>query len=139
MIRYDFADLEDAMQVRPEPGNGQMETTGALARQLGVNRQQVLRYRKEGLRPLVADKLAVRAGFHPSLVWPSWFADALAEQKCAWCQGPLSMKACRPTTYCGGRCKYMARSERLSLERRQAAWWRRMEEYRDEPESEVPA
>jgi hypothetical protein len=43
----------------------------ALAR-LGVSGSTAKQYRTEGVSGRVADRLAVRAGFHPAEVWPEW-------------------------------------------------------------------
>ncbi len=37
------------------------------------------KYTEEGLTVLQADLFATRAGVHPSLLWPTWFDDALTE------------------------------------------------------------
>ena len=37
--------------------------------QLGVRRDDIPRYRRHGLTPRMADRLAIRAGLHPLLVW----------------------------------------------------------------------
>lgn len=55
------------------------EDNGHLARQLGVSSRTVVRYRRRRhLSELVADRLAVAAGFHPGNVWPQWFTEAAA-------------------------------------------------------------
>ena len=49
----------------------------SLARELGVSGSMLSVYRTKGLTDAAADRLAVRAGWHPAEVWPEWFDDAL--------------------------------------------------------------
>jgi len=51
----------------------------SVARRLGVNRAQILRWRKGHVRldTWQADRLAIRAGYHPSLIWGNlWWENA---------------------------------------------------------------
>jgi hypothetical protein len=47
-------------------------TKTATAETLGVSRVTLDRYIRLGLDPFRADDAAIRAGFHPSAVWPEW-------------------------------------------------------------------
>lgn len=49
------------------------------ARRLNVPLSHVDAYVRRGLSLAQADQLAVRAGTHPSLLWPTWFEDALRQ------------------------------------------------------------
>ena len=49
-------------------------SVAALAALVGVTERTVYRLRVEGLDDHRADLYAVRAGFHPALVWPEWQA-----------------------------------------------------------------
>jgi hypothetical protein len=60
---FDFAALEQAAAV---------DGASSLARVLGVDRRYVYRFRQSGLHADQADELAVRAGFHPAELWPTW-------------------------------------------------------------------
>ena len=44
------------------------------AQLLGVDRRQLLRWRKRGITVLGADDLAYRRGVHPTHFWPEWGA-----------------------------------------------------------------
>lgn len=61
-------------------------TYSAIAR--GVNGEAYRSIRTRGLTPYKADQLAVRHGFHPSQVWPSWETDEWEElsQPCVECE-----------------------------------------------------
>lgn len=45
---------------------------------LGVRRDDIPRYRKRGLTPRMADRLAIRAGLHPLLLWGDAWSEAEA-------------------------------------------------------------
>lgn len=64
--RYPWAPLAAAMGM----------ASSSAAHLLGVGGSTWTDYRERGLTPRVADRLAVKAGFHPSEVWPSWAQDA---------------------------------------------------------------
>lgn len=48
-----------------------------LGRALGISGATLYEYRERGLTALVADRLAIKAGLHPAMVWPSWVDDGL--------------------------------------------------------------
>jgi hypothetical protein len=52
----------------------------ALAEIMGINHRNTRRLQTLGLTERQADHYAVRAGFHPSDIWPSWFDDAPGEE-----------------------------------------------------------
>jgi hypothetical protein len=54
-------------------------TLGQLGRRLGVSGSTWQQYRSEGVSELVADRLAVKAGLHPALVWPELVEFAITE------------------------------------------------------------
>lgn len=82
---YDFADLERLIRAsRPyEMDDDEIRTALGCAR----TRLWNLR-RRQPLSSLIADELATTAGYHPSLVWPTWFTDAAHERFCD-CGEPL--------------------------------------------------
>jgi len=51
------------------------EATSAhhLAELLGVSDRTVVRWLVVGLLDTQADRMAVRLGYHPSMLWPEWF------------------------------------------------------------------
>lgn len=53
----------------------------AMQKRLGVSGSEWVRYWRDGLSVLVADRYANRLGFHPAEVWPSWVEDAEAERR----------------------------------------------------------
>lgn len=75
MKRYPFAALAAAM--------GMSEHAAADA--LDVRGSTEVEYRRRGVTERVADRLAVAAGFHPSVVWPDWMDDVVQAEhvKCA--------------------------------------------------------
>lgn len=58
--RYEFAALARAMGLNE----------AQAAKRLGVSGHSESDYRSVGMSELVADRLAVRAGFHPFTIWP---------------------------------------------------------------------
>lgn len=81
MIRYPFAPLAALM--------GSSEASAA--RRLNVSGKTEQQYRREGLSAKVADRMAVRAGYHPYEVWPEMIAadfedthKAELERKARW-------------------------------------------------------
>jgi hypothetical protein len=73
--RYPFGPLERLLRVRIGPlvheGRDQVASPiNAVADVLGVDQAQVHRWRRNGLMDHVADRCAVKAGFHPYEVWP---------------------------------------------------------------------
>lgn len=75
MTRYSFAPIDQLYPFRPT-GGFDSEPRGLSAR-LGVANTNIYRHRKYGMAPEVADRMACRLGLHPSLLWPSWFDDAI--------------------------------------------------------------
>lgn len=68
MIRYPLEALRDAMGA---------PSLNAMGQQLGVAGTTLHDYRDRGLTSKVADRLAIRAGLHPALVWDTWIDDSL--------------------------------------------------------------
>lgn len=48
-----------------------------MGERLQVAGSTLQEYRQRGLTPRIADRLAIRAGYHPALIWPTWIDDAL--------------------------------------------------------------
>jgi hypothetical protein len=73
--RYPFADLARTM--------GLSEHQAGVALGLSGSTQQ--EYRQRGVTERVGDRLACKAGFHPSEVWPDWMTDSIerASRECA--------------------------------------------------------
>jgi hypothetical protein len=59
----------------------------AAAELVGMSGSSLVAAREKGLLVKAADRCAMRAGFHPAEVWPSWVADALEDhgRECAEC------------------------------------------------------
>lgn len=64
MTRYPLAPLAEAVGV----------DTSRLARILGLSGSTWKAYREHGMTERAADRLAVKAGFHPCEIWPDWWA-----------------------------------------------------------------
>lgn len=75
MTRYPLQNLADVMG----------EDINSLARPLNLAGSTWKQYRDEGVSEKVADRLAVRAGFHPFVVWPEMAEDNFADfaRECA--------------------------------------------------------
>lgn len=73
--RFPTAPLETWLAVRGVAATEQhpQGSQRGLARFLGVDPGQWQRWRSEGVPTFAADRLACRAGLHPSLLWPDWF------------------------------------------------------------------
>jgi hypothetical protein len=65
VTRFPFAPLAALMALSEHLACQQLRVSGRTAQE----------YRRDGVSALVADRLAVRAGFHPAEVWPSWWDD----------------------------------------------------------------
>lgn len=78
-----------------------------------VNSEAWNAMRTTGLTPYMADKLAVKCGFHPSQVWPSWEADEFAELSapCGEC-GEQFIPRRKGHVYCAKTCGDRARKRR---------------------------
>ena len=88
--------------------------------QLGVSGSTLKKYRDDGVSERVADRLAVRAGFHPAEVWPE-FADAGiadAERSCADC-GESFLPVNSLHRFCSRPC-YRRHHRRANVQRRRA-------------------
>lgn len=63
-------------------GTGDPGPYAQAAEALGVNKRVLLRYRHTGLGPWAADRLAIAAGLHPSVVWgEAWDRAAAAMER----------------------------------------------------------
>ena len=74
-MRYDVGPLEWAAGGKLHESHGQPAPDLGLALALGVDRQTVCRMRVHGLSVRQADRFAIHLGYHPSILWPSWFDD----------------------------------------------------------------
>ena len=127
--RYDVEALEHALFTEDIYRGGRSAPDTALAEAVGVTRGSVIVARKRGLNIDQADKWAIRGGIHPSLVWPSWFADALADDCCDWCGIELPFTA---RNICGRPgCRKALWKQRSFDNYRLAAWWKRLDSYRE--------
>jgi lambda repressor-like predicted transcriptional regulator len=64
--RYPFDALRDVVDPAHE------RTNLEVAEALGLQPRQLERYRRQGVTDCAADRLAVRAGTHPAVIWPEW-------------------------------------------------------------------
>lgn len=96
-MRYPFALLAEAMGC----------TEAQAARQLGLSGSTEWRYRSDGLTEKVADRLAVKAGFHAFVVWPEML-DAVTESVMVECAADGCETRFLPRQnghkYCSRRC-----------------------------------
>lgn len=63
---------------------GEDDDDTTIAERLGVNRQQVYRWRRGEvmLNTWAADRLAIKCGYHPALVWgQQWWDDAAPKRR----------------------------------------------------------
>lgn len=72
-------------------------TTAEQAERLGVSHHLVRALKRRGLSAAQADRYAIVAGVHPSLLWPSWFDDA--QEGAAGCACPSSSAVTRCAAY----------------------------------------
>lgn len=74
--------------------------------------REIMRYRRDGVSPIVASRLANICGLHPAEVWPSWFDDCVED-------------AGRPCDECGEKFLPARRDARFCQERCYRRWWGR--------------
>lgn len=55
-------------------------STAVALHRLAVSGPDTATYIERGLSWIVADRLAVAAGFHPALVWPEWLEEPTSSQ-----------------------------------------------------------
>lgn len=68
--KYALTPLVEALTLAPG---------ASVARVLNVSGQRLASFAEYGIEERTAERLAVRAGFHPSVIWTEWFDDAIAE------------------------------------------------------------
>jgi hypothetical protein len=69
-----------------EPFEGHVYAQGQLAEMssfLGVDRQSIGRWTKQGLSAYVADAVAIRLNVHPVEIWSDWFSHAAGDEELA--------------------------------------------------------
>lgn len=123
-VTYPFAPLE-AMLADPlaEHNDGPVKI---VARQLHIGTQQIYRYRRTGMTTELADRLAIAAGLHPSVVWDTWFIDA-ASEACPLCMEPLTGRR----LLCASCHHEVVAWEHAHDRIRQREWWARLDRYRE--------
>lgn len=84
--RYPLAPLAEALHIelghmgRVWPDNEEPAGLTKLAEAIGIRDIRYMRRLLDrGLTDRLADRFATRAGFHPSQLWPTWWADATGE------------------------------------------------------------
>lgn len=82
----------------------------ACAKSLGVSGSTFQKYRDEGMLERSAERLAVRAGWHPAEVWGDWLDDQIAD--CS--------RAC---DRCGESFVPWRRDQRFCSQPCNRAWW----------------
>ncbi len=50
-----------------------LASAGLLAEAIGMNRRSILRWKKTGIPPMTADKIACTLGEHPCVIWRDWW------------------------------------------------------------------
>lgn len=102
--RYPFQPLADAVGLSLHKTCDLLNVSGSTAQE----------YRKRGVTATVADRLAVRAGFHPSAVWETWHEDELARLsiRCEQCD-ELFIPKRKDARFCKTQCsrKWWAREK----------------------------
>lgn len=81
-------------------------TAGPASRALGISGDSFKRYQANGLTEDQADRLAVRAGFHPLEVWDDWdtAVEYVPDAICPEC-GEGFDRGVWNQVYCSKRCK----------------------------------
>ena len=102
--RYPLAPLAEALG---------LPNTSMLARHLGLSGTTWKEYRDQGVSEKVADRLACRAGFHPSEVWPD-IVDEWIESSSAVCPecGDQFVPVRAGHRYCTPACRSRAANRR---------------------------
>ena len=132
MTTYPFAALIEQM------GNPSASEAAAV---LGVNVRSIHRYKAEEFLSVdLADRLAVRAGFHPAEVWPSWWDDQAASvgMQCKEC-GESFIQGRSDQVYCSMACKHRRKS-RLRMRRKwesDPAWMEKERERKRRYKAEI--
>lgn len=95
------------------------ETPHAACKILRLAGRTQKEYRRDGVTAKVADRMAVRAGFHPYEVWPEMVDHDIAAtaKDCAGCGEPYNTSDSR-RRYCTPECRQRARWRRVDANRR---------------------
>ena len=74
---YRKVDAEPLIHIaaNQHPGSDAVGITdlGLAAQVLNIDRSQLYRWRHEGIPYFSADRLAIRLGYHPALIWEEWW------------------------------------------------------------------
>lgn len=74
--RLPWNNLQRFHRLSPKDETRLVASDGDWADTLGTSRQQIIRYRRDGLPWYLADRIACRVvGVHPANIWPEWFAN----------------------------------------------------------------
>lgn len=84
MARYPITPIAHRLGITlHQPGNRHdphLDGYNALAQALHVSRATARRMVANGLTDLQADRAALAIGLHPSLLWPTWWADTPSDE-----------------------------------------------------------
>ena len=99
---------------------------------LGVDGSRKVRYIREGVSDVVADRLAVKAGFHPFTVWPDLaeHTHADVQRRCDDCGTAFVPYRPAKDRYCSPACGVRARQRKRYRKLSQSARWRKAERAR---------
>ena len=122
-MRYPFDPID---RLFPFRSDGQPNDPLGLAALIGASNSELSRWRREGMTTERADLVAVTLGYHPALLWPTWFEDAEEEGRCPWC-GEWRFDG----KYCNAREREWMKQERARDRLRAQRWWERIERYRE--------
>jgi len=81
---------------------------------LGITGTEQLEYRRRGLTDYQADRLAVKAGFHPAVIWPELVEDRIRRyvRVCSACSEPFLPVDSGRRHYCSHACYSAAKKDR---------------------------
>lgn len=73
---------------------------------LGITGTEQQEYRRRGLTDYQADRLAVKAGYHPAVIWPELAEDRIRRyvRWCQWCTEPFLACDSGRRHYCSTPC-----------------------------------
>ncbi len=76
--RYPYADLAPFIEAayKPDPDTFNFSRATKAMIVLGVCRNTVINWQDRGMPERAADHMAVRLGYHPASIWPTWWEGA---------------------------------------------------------------